>query len=472
MSAASALSHAVRRIRAAHATLRTSESAPAFTGGVVAAGLGLGGFAMLVLFLWVVSPFPDSGLDGALHVAADCWLLAHGGDLVRTETLSGAAAPIGVTPMLLMAFPVWLLYRAGADAVVPASDGKVARSAVAWLIGGYLAVGAGVVVYTSYGPVRSDALAAALHLPVVAALAAGAGAWAERGRPRIPLPGRLSRATAAVTVPLREIVAVLRSAAAGVCVLVAGGAALTVVTLALHPGAAGASFTRLSEALSGRLAVLAVAVALIPNAAVWGAAYALGPGFALGTEAVVRPAGVVGEPVLPDFPLLAALPQAGPGTSLTWAALVVPVLAGVAVGWLAVDRREPCGLGRTAAHAALGGLACGIAMALLTGFAAGPLGTGALEEFGPSWWLVGGTAAGWTATAGTPTALLVRWVRVRRASAGTGSGWAEAPEAESPRTESPRTESPRTESPKAEAPEPEAPESEGRATADAAPSEA
>ncbi|MGI5252027.1 cell division protein PerM [Actinacidiphila glaucinigra] len=467
MSAASALSHAVRRIRAAHATLRASESAPAFTGGVVAAGLGLGGFAMLVLFLWVVSPFPDSGLDGALHVAADCWLLAHGGDLVRTETLSGAAAPIGVTPLLLMAFPVWLLYRAGADAVVPASDGKVARSAVAWLIGGYLAVGAGVVVYTSYGPVRSDALAAALHLPVVAALAAGAGAWAERGRPRIPLPGRLSRVTAAVTVPLREVVAVLRSAAAGVCVLVAGGAALTVVTLALHPGAAGASFTRLSEALSGRLAVLAVAVALIPNAAVWGAAYALGPGFALGTEAVVRPAGVVGEPVLPDFPLLAALPQAGPGTSLTWAALVVPVLAGVAVGWLAVDRREPCGLGRTAAHAALGGLACGIAMALLTGFAAGPLGTGALEEFGPSWWLVGGMAAGWTATAGTPTALLVRWVRVRRASAGTGSGWAEAPEAESPRTETPRTETPKAETPKAEASE-----SEGRATADAAPSEA
>ncbi|MDX2648911.1 DUF6350 family protein [Streptomyces sp. PA03-1a] len=419
MSAASALNHVVHRIRAAHETLRTSESAPAFTGGVVAAGLGLGGFAMLVLFLWVVSPFPDSGLNGALHVAADCWLLAHGGGLVRTETLSGVAAPIGVTPLLPMAFPVWLLYRAGADAVAPASDDEVARSAVAWLIGGYLAVGAGVVVYTSYGPVRSDALGAAVHLPLVAALAAAAGAWTERGRPRIPLPAWLSRVTVAVTVPLRDTAVVLRSAGAGVCVLVAGGAALTAVTLALHPGAAGASFTRLSEALSGRLAVLAVAVALIPNAAVWGAAYALGPGFALGTQAVVRPAGVAGEPVLPDFPLLAALPQPGPGTSLAWVVLVVPVLAGVAVGVLAVDRREPCGPGRTAAHAALGGLVCGIAMALLTGFAAGPLGTGALEDFGPSWWLTGFAAAGWTAAAGTPTALLVRWVRVRRAAAAT-----------------------------------------------------
>ncbi|WP_431960234.1 cell division protein PerM [Actinacidiphila sp. bgisy160] len=419
MSAASALSHAVRRIRSAHETLRSSESAPAFTGGVVAAGLGLGGFAMLVLCLWVISPFPDSGLDGALHVAADCWLLAHGGGLVRTETLSGVAAPVGVTPLLTMAFPVWLLYRAGADAVAPASDGKVARSAVAWLIGGYLAVGAGVVVYTSYGPVRSDLLGAALHLPVVAGLAAAAGAWAERGRPRIALPARLSRVAVPVTVPPQEVAAVLRSAGAGVCVLVAGGAALTAVTLALHPGAAGASFTRLSEALSGRLAVLAVAIALIPNAAVWGAAYALGPGFALGTQAAVRPAGVVGEPVLPDFPLLAALPQPGPGTSLTWVALVVPVLAGVAVGVLAVGRREPYGLGRTAAHAALGGLVCGIAMALLTELAAGPLGTGALEDFGPSWWLTAAAATGWTAAAGTPTALLVRWVRVRRAAAAT-----------------------------------------------------
>ncbi|MFF7210367.1 DUF6350 family protein [Streptomyces sp. NPDC008238] len=437
MSAASALSHAVHRIRAVHTTLRTSESAPAFTGGVVAAGLGLGGFAMLVLFLWVVSPFPDSGLDGALHVAADCWLLAHGGDLVRTETLTGVAAPVGVTPLLPMAFPVWLLYRAGADAVAPASDGKVARSAVAWLIGGYLAVGAGVVVYTSYGPVRSDALAAALHLPVVAALAAGAGAWAERGRPRIPPPAWLSRVPVRVTVPLREAVAVLRSAVGGVCVLVAGGAALTAVTLALHPGAAGASFTRLSEALSGRLAVLAVAVALIPNAAVWGAAYAMGPGFALGTQAVVRPAGVVGEPVLPDFPLLAALPGPGPGTSLTWAALAVPVLAGIAVGVLAVERREPCGLGRTAAHAALGGLVCGIAMALLAGFAAGPLGTGALEDFGPSWWLTGAAAAGWTAAAGTPTALLVRWVRVRRTAAATEDGRADGQDEGGPEEDRP-----------------------------------
>ncbi|MDX3071897.1 DUF6350 family protein [Streptomyces sp. MI02-7b] len=414
MTAARAVSLAFRRVRAAHEALRTAESVPAFTGGVLAAGLGLGGFAVLVLFLWIISPFPDSGLYGALHIAADCWLLAHGTDLVRVETLSGVPAPVGVTPLLLAAFPIWLLYRAGADAAAPASTDRAAASAVAWLIGGYVAVAAGAAILTSYGPVRSDALSAGLHVPVVAALAAAAGAWAERGRPHIPLPAAFHRVTDRV--PAGETGPVARSAAAGVAVLLAGGAVLTAVALVLHPGATGASFSRLSEALSGRLAVLALSVALIPNAAVWGAAYALGPGFSLGTEAVVRPAGAVGDPVLPDFPLLVALPQAGPGTVATWLALLVPAVAGVTVGWFAVDREAAAGPGRTAARAALGGTACGVVLALLTELAAGPLGSGALADFGPSRWLTAAAAVGWTVVIGAPTALVVRWVRGFRAS--------------------------------------------------------
>ncbi|MFJ4850535.1 DUF6350 family protein [Streptomyces sp. NPDC088733] len=414
VTAARAVRLVFRRVRAAHEALLTAESVPAFTGGVLAAGLGLGGFAVLVLFLWIISPFPDSGLYGALHIAADCWLLAHGTDLVRVETVSGVPAPVGVTPLLLAVFPVWLLYRAGADAAAPASTDRAAASAVAWLIGGYVAVAAGAAIFTSYGPVRSDALSAGLHVPLVAALAAAAGAWAERGRPHIPLPAAFHRVTDRV--PAGEIGPVTRSAAAGVAVLLAGGAVLTAVALVLHPGATGASFSRLSEALSGRLAVLALSVALIPNAAVWGAAYALGPGFALGTEAVVRPAGAVGDPVLPDFPLLATLPQAGPGTVLTWLALLVPAVAGVATGWFAVDREASAGLGRTAARAALGGTACGVALGLLTELAAGPLGSGALADFGPSRWLAAAAAAGWTVVIGVPTALVVRWLRRFRAA--------------------------------------------------------
>ncbi|MYY80536.1 hypothetical protein GT044_04515, partial [Streptomyces sp. SID335] len=82
---------------------------------------------------------------------------------------------------------------------------------------------------------------------------------------------------------------VVRAGAAATGVLVGGGALLVAVSLVLHAGAAQASFLQLTSVWSGRLAVLLLALALVPNAAVWGAAYGLGPGFALGTGAVAGP---------------------------------------------------------------------------------------------------------------------------------------------------------------------------------------
>jgi len=91
---------------------RTPGLAASLLGGAVAAGLGLGSFAVLVMMLWISSPYPDSGPGGALHVAAALWLLAHGVELARTDTLSGVPAPVGVTPLLLLALPLWLVHRA------------------------------------------------------------------------------------------------------------------------------------------------------------------------------------------------------------------------------------------------------------------------------------------------------------------------------------------------------------------------
>lgn len=90
--------------------------------GVVAAGLGLCLFALPVMMLWISSPYPDSGPGGALHVAAALWLLAHGAELVRPDTHSGVAAPVGVTPLLLLALPVWLVHRAVRDAADGSED--------------------------------------------------------------------------------------------------------------------------------------------------------------------------------------------------------------------------------------------------------------------------------------------------------------------------------------------------------------
>ncbi|MBK3630819.1 hypothetical protein JHN59_39715, partial [Streptomyces sp. MBT49] len=49
---------------------RSSGLAAGLLGGALAAGLGLASFAVLVMVLWISSPYPDSGPGGALHVAA------------------------------------------------------------------------------------------------------------------------------------------------------------------------------------------------------------------------------------------------------------------------------------------------------------------------------------------------------------------------------------------------------------------
>lgn len=397
---------------------RSPAAAACVVGGAVAAGLGLGFLAVLVIVLWISSPYPDSGPGGALHLAAGLWLLAHGTELVRYETLSGVPAPVGLTPLLLVALPVLLMRRAarlghaaeeedGAE-VLPAS---AVFSAV---LCGYLAVGALVTVYAAGGPMPADPLSAAWHVPLVAVLAAGAGVWAARGRSLGPLPSWWPGGVRRAFVRPRYTLA-LRAGAGGALVLLGGGALLVGASLAWHGAEVQGAFLALTGVWSGRFAVLLLALALIPNAMVWGAAYGLGPGFALGTGAAATPLGFTGSPELPRFPLLAALPPEGPGTPLTWAAAGVPVVAGLAVGWFAVRRAREVSYGETALTAALGALVCGLAMAGLAAASSGPLGSRDLAAFGPVWWATGAAAFAWTLLLAVPVAVSVHAWRTRPA---------------------------------------------------------
>ncbi|WAL97409.1 DUF6350 family protein [Streptomyces sp. Je 1-369] len=419
---------------------RSPALATCVLGGAVAAGLGLGSFAVLVMVLWISSPYPDSGPDGALHVAAGLWLLAHGTELVRTDTLSGAAAPVGVTPLLLVVLPSWLLHRAARDAASPEERGHAARTAWSGVVGGYLLVGMAAAVYATGGELRPDWLSVVVHVPALAAGAAGLGVWTARGRPRGPLPAFLRRPLSAlpdgVRTSLRAALvrgflarrlaaAVVRAGVAGAAVLVGGGALLVGVSLVLHAGPVQDSFMQVTDVWSGRLAVLLLALALVPNAAVWGASYGLGPGFVLGTGTVAGPLAAGSAPLLPPFPLLAALPSPGPGSPLTWASAAVPVGAGLVVAWCTVhaaapafgDRDEAWSRGRTAAGAALAAVVCGLSTAALAALAGGPMGVAMLSDFGPVWWQTGAAALGWSLLIGVPVALALRGWRLRRARA-------------------------------------------------------
>ncbi|WP_346081974.1 MULTISPECIES: cell division protein PerM [Actinomycetes] len=420
--------------------------------GVVAAGLGLGVLTVLVLALWISSPYPDSGPGGALHIAAALWLLAHGVELVRTDTLSGAPLPVGVTPLLLLALPAWLLYRAGryaTDASAELDGPPPVPVHTAWLgvVLGYLTVGTAVAAYCSGGELRPSWGWLTVSLPLVAAAGAGTGVWSAHGCPPEPLlivlkavPGPVRRLVFGADARARVDTAV-RAAGASTAVLVGGGALLVAASTVWHGEAARASFLQLTEGWTGRFAVLLLGMALVPNASVWAASYALGPGFVLGAGHPVHPLASDPAPLLPPFPLLAAVPDAGPGTRLNWAAALVPVAAGVVAGWFvaraAVRRRghrEPPRVRwsavRTTGVTLLTAVVCTLLLALLATLSGGPLGVGALSRFGPLWWQTGPAAGAWTALLGLPTALLVRAWRLR----GTGALRTTA-DAEKPRGE-------------------------------------
>ncbi|MGW5846840.1 cell division protein PerM [Streptomyces sp. NPDC055254] len=396
---------------------RSPAAAACVAAGAVAAGLGLGFLAVLVIVLWISSPYPDSGPGGALHLAAGLWLLAHGTELVRYETLSGVPAPVGVTPLLLVALPVLLVRRAARLGSVCDEEDEATLPAAAVfsaVLCGYLAVGALATVYAAGGPMPADPLSAAWHVPLVAVLAAAGGVWAARGRPLGPLTDRLPAGVRRAVARPRYALA-LRAGAGGTLVLLGGGVLLVGASLAWHGAEVQESFLELTGVWSGRFAVLLLALALIPNAMVWGAAYALGPGFDLGTGASATPFGFDGSPALPRFPLLAALPPEGPGTALTWATAGVPLVAGLVVGWFAVRRAREVSYGETAFTAALGALVCGLAMTGLAAAASGPLGSRELADFGPVWWAAGAAAFGWTLAPAVSVAVAVHAWRNRPA---------------------------------------------------------
>ncbi|WP_242338873.1 DUF6350 family protein [Streptomyces formicae] len=410
--------------------------------GVIAAGLGLAALAALVMLMWISSPYPDSGLGGALHVAAGLWLLAHGTEVVRAETLSGTPAPVGLVPLLLVALPVWLAHRAARDALESEVGPRASAGVVVFGVTcGYLLVATGAALYSSGGPLAAEPLSAMLHLPLLVMLSAAAGAWSAYGRPYGPLPRWLPE-SARVALARSRVAVAIRAAGVAAAVLLGGGALLFAVSLVWHLGAAQESVLRLAADWPGRFAVLLLALALMPNAAVWGAAYGLGPGFVLGAGSTATPFAVVGEPVLPHFPLLAAVPaESGPGTRLTWACAAMPVVAGGVVAWITAragagsgPRREAAAWtrGETALAALLGAVLCAVLMAVLAAAAGGALGTGSLASFGPVWWLTGVAALVWIAVVGVPGALVLRawWLRgLRRGVDGVHPGWAAAREA-------------------------------------------
>jgi hypothetical protein len=192
----------------------------------------------------------------------------------------------------------------------------------------------------------------------------------------------------------RTLTDAVRAGLAAVAFLVAAGAAAGGLALALAGGAATDMLASFRAGVVGQAGITVVCLVFLPNLAIWGTAYLLGPGFAVGVGTVVSPGDVLLGPV-PALPVLAGLPS-GPLSGIGPALLGVPLIAGLAAGIL-LSRRSPLsqrGWGGMLGAAVLAGPVAGVVLQLAAAASGGALGSGRLSQLGPVDWRVGLFATG------------------------------------------------------------------------------
>ncbi len=351
----------------------------ASVGGVAAAAATL----VVCLGVGVVGWFlTDGGSHGAprdgLRAGALGWLLGHGSGITVEGTVI-TAVPLGVT--LLCAWSVWHLgQRVGAsvsghgpdaDAILDGQRDFTVPLAAALFTAGYIvtAVVTASVAVTATSPIDNGRvvswallLCAAVGAPAIAVGSGRAAIWAAF------LPDAV-RAGALV--------------ARRVLLLWGAVSLLTVLTaLVVDFSTAANVMSQLGADSGASVLIMGLSLLVLPNAAVFGGAYLLGPGFTVGTATLVTPGAVVLGP-LPMLPLLAALPDDGTTPGWTaWLVLLPPVIAFVA-GALALRARPTPRYLEAALHGCVGGVVAGVGFGALASLAGGAIGPGRMQDVAP-----------------------------------------------------------------------------------------
>lgn len=310
-------------------------------------------------------------LTDALDIGTRGWLLAHG-----TPVTIGASrltlVPLGISLLLAIALSGVAGYAARQAAL--ARTPKVARFEAGRIT---LAVGAATgAIYA--------VVVAAVALVVVGPAEAGRGGLATAAVAVVA--GVLGARSGAGWHPTRSwpawARAVPRAVAAALGTLLAGGAAVVVVSVLQH-------WRRMAE-LSGALGggplagflLGAVQLAYAPVLILWGVAWLLGPGFTLGPDSLVSMADThLG--LLPGLPVFGAVPAPGPGRPVLVVWLLVAIAAGAVAGWVVVAARRRARADETGLVGGLAGVLAGFATVALAALSRGDLGSLRLAGMGP-----------------------------------------------------------------------------------------
>jgi len=325
-----------------------------------------------------------SELGGATRAGLAGWLLAHG------VPLGTSLGPLGLPPLAVAVFAAWRVARAGVHtsrAYGIAQHGSPLQAAtVAATVGlGYGVVGTAAALLADQPGIEVSALRAFINLTVFGTLAALVGALRVTGALRV----------AAVRMPpvLRDGI---RTGVVGAVLVLGAGTAMAGLSVALSGGDAADVLGAYRTGVAGQVGITLICLAYAPNAAVWAAAYLLGPGFAVGVDTTVQTTEVDVGSLLP-VPLAAGIPQ-GPVGGLGALLLALPLVAGMIAGWLLARRvlRLRAGdrygrdrsWGALVGAAAVGGPVAGVLLGLAALVSRGSVGGPLLADMGPVAWQV------------------------------------------------------------------------------------
>ncbi|WP_199441835.1 cell division protein PerM [Umezawaea beigongshangensis] len=272
--------------------------------------------AVAALFALVASTatHADFSTAGVLGAAAPGWLTAH------HVPLRFSGGQLAVLPLLPTFLLVLLIARTAASTAdrLGLYEPLQARAVVLSISGAHAAVGGGIALLLSDGPVLATPAVAFFGCAAVSGVAATLGVARRCGLVEVVLE-RLD------PVALRGV----RAGLIALFALVAAGAAVFAASLAASFSTAAVLFDQTGTTVGVQLGMWLLCLGYLPNAIVGGLSFVAGAGFSLG-EVTISPTRFTGGD-LPAVPLLAALPERQ--IAFLPAVLVLPLLIGCAVGW-------------------------------------------------------------------------------------------------------------------------------------------
>lgn len=360
-----------------------------------AVAVGVASLLVIALIAWAADSRTGAPAGQAVRAALQIWLVAQRVPL-RIGDGSMALSP------LLLTFALAFLVARSAAVLARGQEIDDARGVGRVM----LAVGIPYGVLTTF--VAAAANSSSVRPSPAAALVCGtvmglvAAAWgAARGAGLV---------RASVSLLPESVLVPLTAGAAAFMVLLAGATVLLLADLVLHLGAAMRSADILGGGAVAAIALVALTIALIPNASLCALGYLSGPGFAVGAGATVTLTGAQPGP-LPTFPLMAAVPR-GPAPALVeLAGIAILIGAGAGAAWLVAraGRALMPSMGLALGAGAVTGLVTAIAVAL----ADGPAGPGRMSVLGASPWQTGLAVAGEVAVVACGAAGALTWRRGR-----------------------------------------------------------